>query len=91
MKSELVDLIKRENLDFDDIISARERYVNVINFLLSDKDPAVLVKEKNIVLLHDLIHFIRNGLPNYEMSFHDPIMFVKIRNRITELILRGWF
>lgn len=91
LRHDLIEKIKKEKLTYNDFISARNRYVDVINFLVSEKDPADLVKEKNIVLLHDVIYFIRNGLPNHEMSLHDPVLFIRLRNRITELILRGWF
>lgn len=75
----------------EDYAQARDRYVELINFLLSGRDPAELVKEKNVVLLHDLIHYIRNGLPEHEMALHDPVLFKKLRDRITELIIQGWF
>ncbi|MEM5799939.1 MAG: hypothetical protein QXZ43_04730 [Candidatus Aenigmatarchaeota archaeon] len=91
MNQKEINIKNYKGLTLEDFAQARNRHVKVINFLLSGESPAVLVKNKNVVLLHDLVCYIRSGLPNYEMALHDPILFKKLRDRITELILQGWF
>lgn len=82
---------KIKKADFKTIMQARERYVEVIDFIVSRKDPAELLIEKNLQLLSDLINYIRSGLPNHENALSDPLQYRKIRERITELVLLGLF
>jgi len=80
-----------KGIDLEIIGEARNRYSDVVNYLLTKKDPAELLIEGNVILLRDLIQFIRQGLPDHVTALSDPFQYKVLRNRITELVLRGWF
>ncbi|MCX7771005.1 MAG: hypothetical protein N2202_07995 [Proteobacteria bacterium] len=68
----------------------RDKYVSVVSFLLSKESPSVLLIKKEFDTFKALIEYIREGQPDPTLALHDPAMYRKLRNRVTELICQGW-
>lgn len=70
-------------------VSARSKHVFVTEFVLSGKTPAALLVEKKVDEAQWVMEFIRTGPPN-DLALTDPQLFVRLRNAITKLMVKGW-
>lgn len=81
-----IDSMTTVNNQFKD---ARKNHVFVLDFILSGQTPAVLLSEKKVKEAQMVIDYIRKG-PNPKMAMTDAAQFVRIRNAITNLMIKGW-
>jgi len=70
-------------------MTPREDHIFVIDFILSGRNPGELLAAKKIDAAVLIKKYINNGPPN-SMAMTDPVMFTRLRNAITTLLLNGW-
>ena len=69
--------------------SEREKHVFIIEFILSGKTPGYLLAEKKLEEAKWIVEYIRTGPPSI-LAMTDPSLFVRLRNSITKLMVKGW-
>lgn len=71
------------------LIMDRERYARVVDFFLSEQSMGDLVAAQEKVLFADALSVVRADLP-VSMALTDPVLYRRIRARITELRIAGY-
>lgn len=61
----------------------------VRDFLLSGRTPGELLAERRVDEARAIIKYIHIG-PDESMAMTDPVMFVRLRAAITNLLIAGW-
>jgi hypothetical protein len=61
----------------------------VRDFLLSGRTPGELLAERRVDEAQAVIEFIHTG-PDESMAMTDSVMFVRLREAITKLLIAGW-
>lgn len=70
-------------------MSARDREVFAIQFLLSGESPARLAVERRFDEARAVMAYIRADVPD-SLAMTDPQLYRRLRNRITELKMAGF-
>lgn len=70
-------------------MSARDREVFAIQFLLSGESPAKLAVERRFDEARAVIAYIRADVPD-SLAMTDPQLYRRLRNRITDLKIAGF-
>lgn len=71
------------------LITARDRHAFAINFLRSERLPGELVAAKLTDHLHAVLSMVRDDAPK-ALEFTDPALYIRLRERITDLRIKGW-
>lgn len=70
-------------------LSGRKEHIFAVEYLLSGKTPAELLVARKLDEALWVRDYARMG-PNPDMAMTDPALFVRLRNAITNLMIKGW-
>lgn len=68
---------------------ARQKHIYVVDFLLSGQSLGELVCEGKTEQAKWVIEFSKAG-PNPDLAMTDSVLFVRLRDAITKLMIKGW-